>query len=283
ARPFFGAMLSPTQMVLSGGPVSTTRWTGRDAGLRPRDVVTHIDGQALSSPGDYATARRAVNAYLDSAKTGQRIEVVVREQGGISRTVTYRLSNFPTGDFLVYFIIPFLAGVIAWGAGMVIFFWRGYQPSALLSAALCACIGLLLAGVFDQSRDGLLAPLWMIGTALTGGIAVTLGFTFPSTLPIVYRVPALRFLPMALSAVAGMVAAVMYLNPSAPFDVAPATVIVIAAAVGGAFIFFLLMRVQRRRAVNRAVRDQSGLVLTGLALSTIPGFVWLAGQIIHAF
>ena len=28
ARPFFGAMLSPTQMVLSGGPVSTARWTG---------------------------------------------------------------------------------------------------------------------------------------------------------------------------------------------------------------------------------------------------------------
>ena len=101
-------------------------------------------------------ARRTLNAYLDSAEAGQRTAVVVREPSGVSRTVTYRLGTFPTGDFLVYFIIPFLAGVIAWGAGMVIFFWRGYQPSALLSAALCACIGLLQAGVFDQSSGGLL-------------------------------------------------------------------------------------------------------------------------------
>lgn len=283
ARPFFGSMLSPTQMVLSGGPVSTARWAGRDAGLRPRDVVTHIDGQQLSESGDYAAARRTLNAYLDSAQVGQRVAVVVREPSGVSRTVSYRLGSFPTGDFLVYFIIPFLAGVIAWGAGMVIFFWRGYQPSALLSSALCACIGLLQAGVFDQSSGGLLAPLWMIGTSLTGGLAVTLGLTFPSTLPIVYRVPAMRFLPMAVSAVIGIAAALIYINPAAPFDVAPSTVIAIATALGGSFIFFLLMRIQRRRAVNRAMRDQSGLVLTGLALSTFPGFVWLGGQVIHAF
>ena len=56
---------------------------------------------------------------------------------------------------------------------------------------------------------------------------------------------------MALSAVIGILAAVMYLNPSAPFDVSPATVIVIATALGGAFIFFLLMRVQRRRGMRR--------------------------------
>lgn len=283
ARPFFGVMLSPTQMVLSGGPVSATGWTGRNAGLRPRDVITHIDGQALSAAGDYAAARHSLNTYLDSAQTGQRISVVVREPGGVNRTVSYRLGTFPVGDFLVYFIIPFLAGVLAWSAAVVIFFWRGYQPSALLSAALCASIGLLLAGVFDQASSGLLGPLWMVGTALTGGISVTLGLTFPSTLPIVYRLPVIRFLPIALSALIGMLAAVMYLDPASPFAVSPATVIVMATALGGSFIFFLLMRIQRRRAVNRSVRDQSGLLLTGLALSVFPGFVWLGGQMIHAF
>ncbi|MBK8135114.1 MAG: GAF domain-containing protein [Chloroflexi bacterium] len=282
-RPFFGVMLSPTQMVLNGGPLTSTRWPGRDAGLRPRDVVIAIDGQTLAEAGDFAGAHQRINSFLNEAQIGQSVTVTVRGIDGATRDVSYLLRSFPTGDFLVYFLIPFLAGLIAWCAGMIVFFWRGHQPGALLSATLCALIGLLLAGIFDQGRDGLLAPLWMIGTATIGGIGVTLGLTYPSVLPVVYRVPVLRYIALPVSGLIGVVAAILVLSPTRSYDVSPATVIAVGTAVTGALMLLGLVIVQRRRAISRTVRDQSGVVLIGIVLSTIPGVVWIAAQIIRIF
>jgi signal transduction histidine kinase len=282
SRPFFGVMLSPTQMVLAGGPLTAATWPGRDAGLDARDVVTHIDGQPLANAGDYAEARRSINAFLDSAVAGQTVTVTARGPDGASRDVTYRLGSLPTGDFAVYFLIPFLAGVAAWAVAMIIFFWRGRQRGALLSSALCACIGLLLGGVFDQGRDGVLAPLWTIGVSMIGGLAVTLGLTFPASLPVVYRIPAARLVPLGLGAAVGIVAVLVYFAPAQPYDVSPATLLAVTVAIGGAVGLLACMRIQRRRAVTRTARDQSGIIMVGLALSTVPGLVWLGGQIAHA-
>lgn len=281
-RPFLGVMLSPTQMVLNGGPLTAATWPGREAGVLPRDVLVAINGQTLAAPGDYAGAQQAVAEYLNTAEVGQPVTVTVRDAQGLTRDITYMLGTFPTGDFLVYFLIPFLAGLVAWGAGMVVFFWRGHQPGALLSTALCACIGLLMAGIFDQGRDSLLAPLWVLGTAMVGGIAAALGLTFPSVLPIVYRIPSLRYAPLILSGAMGVAATAILLSPSQPYDISPATVVAVGTAVAGIIIFLVLMNVQRRRAINRVMRDQSGILLVGISLSAIPGVVWMAWQILRA-
>ena len=59
-----------------------------DAGLQAGDVVTAVDGKAVSSPEDVSSA-------LASAKPGDKVEVTYTDQSGSEHTVTATLGSSP--------------------------------------------------------------------------------------------------------------------------------------------------------------------------------------------
>ena len=85
---FFYGMLVPSNEPRIGAVVSSS--PAEQSGLRPGEVVASIDGRAVSSWDDFATTVR------DSG--GKGLSLVVRDDGGVERTVAVQPKEMPNQD-----------------------------------------------------------------------------------------------------------------------------------------------------------------------------------------
>lgn len=283
-RPFLGMALMPTQVVTGGQPTGSERWNALEAGVASRDRLVALDGVPLSTdPFDYATARASIEAFLSRARVGQVVEATFVRPDGERFSVSYPLTAFPAGDSVIYFLIPALSGAVALVAGILILLYSGYNRTAITGAVICALTGFMLFGLFDAPSGYLLTPLWMLGTCGLGGFLVRFGLTFPSTLTVGYRLPAVTWLPVVGGVLLGFWALSYAFAPPTPNDFSQGQLITIGTALIGAVALAVLLINQRQRVTTRVARDQAGVLLMGLLLSTTPGLIWFSQSIIRNF
>lgn len=279
--PFIGALVSHTLVITNAQPQSDAAWPALTAGLQARDQIVALDGRAL--PQDYGTALEIYEDILLNKAVGETLTLTaVRPATGERLEATVTLINFPLADFLVYFLIPFVSGIITLAASALLLALRPRSPGALIGVATGLTLSLFMIGLFDLSTNHEYMPVWMLATALLGGCAIHLGLVFPSRMIIVYRQPAVRFVPLGVSLGVAALAILNHFAPATPQGYFLSNQLVVVYALGGIGLLTGCMVIQRRSATSLITRDQSGTLLIGMLLAAAPGIVWLIGQVLQA-
>lgn len=297
-RPFFGAMLTPYLTVDGSTSITNFEWSGLNAGLGWRDHVVAINGEALfTTPGDYDRARQKYLDILGSLRAGDRITVEVERpanspfepaagvlcsdlDGGARRcTVEYRLSSLPNNDFLAYFIVPYIMGVLTLAVGIAVLVLRPNQPTARLVTLFCVVFAVFMGGGYNVNNTYALLPVWLLAVQFIGGLTATLALVFPVRLTILYRRPYLAYVPLALNVALAAGLMFIYFNPPTPqsFPLTWQPGIIAGALAAGLLVVNLLRR--RRLATSATVRDQSNAALIGVAMTAAPIIFWLANTL----
>jgi signal transduction histidine kinase len=295
---YFGAMLTPHLTVDGSVPIGDN-WTGLEAGLRLRDHITAINGQALfETTGDYAAARDRFRQIVTGLQPGQPISVTFQrladetvidagaeecapvENGAATCTVRYTVGRLSDNDFITFFIVPYIAGLIIFGVGVATFYLRPNHSPARLVAVLCVILSIFMAGAYDNNNTYQLSGVWLLAISFVGAPVAMLALIFPYQARRVTQYPLLFLVPVGLCLLVFVFAITRYLNPPDPWTY-PSTWQsgIILGGVAAVFMGLMLNR-QRSRATSTIVRDQCNTILIGLTITAIPLLIWFLNTVL---
>src|SRR5206468_4199892 len=158
SEPFLGVMTSSTLIVNGTRPLGGENWPGLAAGLNTNDQILKLDDVSFAgvdNPGGL------LNQELGKRRFGQEVtvevfrptkqrvpspECTVYTSDGATCAYTYRLEQFPFGDFLIQFGLGFAVAVILLVIGGVLWALRRHQPAARLGTAMCAALAYVAMG-----------------------------------------------------------------------------------------------------------------------------------------
>jgi signal transduction histidine kinase len=296
-KPFFGAMLSPYMVVDGSRPIGNSNWAGLKTGLQRLDEITAINGQStVFNPPDYAKAREAFLSVLGNLKSGDTVAVNFLRpdakkvqpsycstvQNGFSDcTLSYTLGTLPDSDFIAYFVIPYVAGLILIILGIVVAYLRPNQSAAQLTAVFSMTLGIFMAGLFDINNTYIALLPWMVATTLIGSSLGTLALIFPVPLNAVYKFKWLKLLPLALNIPLVLFGLYLFQNPPNANSFADAWQPGIFYAVLMLVVLTINLAQRRATAVSAAIRDQTNSVLIGITLATVPLIIWIVDEVLR--
>ncbi len=299
SQPFIGVMLTPNLVVDNSQSLTGTLWPGQQAGLRPRDHLLEINGQILDrASGDYSVARQDFHTLLSTLNPGDEIEVEFsRPSSGNAGTsndiecagsgdvvhcaTSYTLSTFPDVDFIGFFIIPYVSGLVTLLVGLAVMYLRPGQPAAMVVAWICLCASVFMGGAGDINTSHTLPPLWLVASSFLGGGLATLGLIFPIKSMTIFRHSYLRFVPLVVSGILAAVVLSIYFRPPSPQSYTVAWQPTVFGTVIGLAVLVVSLLRKRRAASSPALRDQSNTILIGVALAVAPLVLWLLNTIVQ--
>ncbi len=290
--PFVGFTMTYTGTVNAGGPTTFTPWQGLQAGLARTDVIQSINKQPMQdSPTAWRSIPVHVLALIETLKVGDRITVEYQRNTRLalpdtehctpaienvaSCSVTYRLSRFIDQDFLAYFFMPYVAGLLLAILGWVVMYMRGDRLEGVLGGAIILGSAIFAAGLFDAGFTFTLIPVWLLITALTSGLVISLGMLIPLPVRAIMRYPSLLGLPIVVGLVAGIVLMGYYFAPSNPWDNNAIAIATGMTALGVIGLLVLQWFSQRPRAITPLTHDQNFILMAGASLLLIPITLWL--------
>ncbi len=295
-NPFFGAMLSPYMVVDGSRPIGNSNWIGLKSGLQRLDEITAINGQSMvSNPPDYAKARAAFLSALDKLNPGDTVEVnFLRpdankvqpnycgtvQNGFSSCTLSYTLGTLPDSDFIAYFVIPYVAGLILIVLGIAVAYLRPNQSAAQLTAVFSMTLGIFMAGLFDINNTYIALLPWLLATTLIGSSLGTLALIFPVPINAVYQFKWLKLLPLALNIPLVLFGVYLFQNPPNANSFADAWQPGIFYAVLMLIVLTINLVQRRASAISAAIRDQTNSVLIGITLATVPLIIWIVDEVL---
>ncbi len=297
-RPFPGMMVTRTLTVNLGQPTANADWPAFEAGMKPGDFITALNGQELfSNPDnyDFNTARTRYSDILSGLSVGESLTVdfirrnytddvsfcTALDNGSAECSVTLSLTSFPELDFIFYFGLAFGSGLFITLLGLALFRWRNNHAEGLAGAAIAFLSAIYAAGIFDTGTTAIMTPVWLLAGCWLGGSLTSLGLIFPRRLAAVRQAPWLRYLPILATTLAGLYIVYAYLTPTSPYNnqfAQLASMLVVA----GIIMLILLVLIQRERAADPVSRDQSNSLFIGTAMMMVPTAVWFSGRLLFS-
>ena len=230
------------------------------------DPLIAFDDQALDHP-------LALMRELEQRELGETVELTARDRDGDFYTFTVRLEPIPTGQLTNFFIVPFALACVYLGLGAWVFVARRHEAGGRAFAALCTCIAVGLALLFDLYTTHRLQRIWVVALSLIGSLAIHLALVFPQRARFLTRAYWLRYLayvPGVILAVANQLVVEDMDRPTAYFDVFYATNAWLS--LGG--LAFLAIMLYRGFSESPIVRAQARTILFGALLALAPMVVW---------
>ncbi|MBE2271926.1 MAG: GAF domain-containing protein, partial [Anaerolinea sp.] len=296
-EPFLGALFTRTLTIDGSTPISEGGFAALTAGMRRGDRFMAINGEALPVD-DYEAAMQRIQAIRRALDPTEPITVEFTrpiqadvpltsksetctpvDETLATCTVVYIPGTFSDTDFIAFFVVPYISGLIALSIGIGVVVLRPNLPYTRLIAVNCVLAGGFMMGIFDVNSSHQLVPLWILATVMLGGSMASTAIVFPMKLPIALGFPVIRFLPLTITLIIALILIEGYISPFSP----NAGTDVLQTASGIALIGMLLvvagaMR-SRERATTSIVRDQSNVVLIGVAVSLLVGVIWFINLI----
>jgi len=190
-RPFLGAFLEPTLAFNDIGSSGENRWLAFvQANVKPGDRLLALDG--IPVPTDQRLADE-----LKKYQPDQTVVVTFERADGGRQDAQITLTRFPGRDFVTFFIVPYLIGLVYLGIGLWVFRLRRGEIAGRVFAVFCAAAALAQGGLFDIYTTHVLAWAWTLSLAIAAGALVTLGLVFPQEVNFVQKWPSLRLLGFA--------------------------------------------------------------------------------------
>ena len=296
--PFLGATLNHTMTVNSAVSNSGESWEGIEAGLQSGDQILRIGDQAIGNLPNDLIATENYEDVLNQYEVGDTVTLAFRydperHPGARAETVTcgeinsdgYRectvdvtLSNLPDADFVAFFIVPYMSGVIVLIATIALLYLRPLDTDTFTAVLTLLALALSMAGIFNVGSSHELAVVWISASIMLGMMMFTLGMVFPTTLPPVARHPFYRFVPFIFGIILMTYASVSYQNNNPePLPVVN-QIATVSAILGLAILAAFTGFYHRVHAFLRTQRDQANIIFMGALLGIAPATIWIAGR-----
>ncbi|MFN8375536.1 MAG: GAF domain-containing protein [Anaerolineae bacterium] len=320
--PFFGATFSHTMVVAAGEPSGDEGWMGLAAGLQRGDQLLAVHycppgGECIqtgdctedvcdsadwsANPANYTAAQNLFDYFMDQRSAGDEVQVSflraadarVENPGALCEplednsamlrcTTQYALQRFPNGDFLAFFIVPYITAFFVAVIGLVILRLRLNQPIAMLTACTFMLLAVSIAGVSDNGFTHRFGWAWLIAIPLASSGFATLALIFPTRMTVIYRQPMAVYVPLAIGILLAAIFVYLYFYPT---DLMNAGVSAQAASITillGMGMFAQSAFRQRRSAQTTMIRDQSNAIWVGFVMMVAPAALWIATRAIQA-
>ena len=266
ARPFPGVFFESTLNVTDA---NNPAWEGPRSGLTFPDHLVQIDDTLIRS-------RAELDAVLIQRGIGARIMLHVVTSSGRQKSVPVTLIRFPRADFISFFIVPYIVGLVYLAAGIWVFAARRRQSAGRAFTLMCVGVASGCTLLFDIYTTHTFAWLWSGAIPLAAGGAISLALLFPQEQSFVTRWPALRWIPFLLSFVLTVAGWATVYNFNAPSLYAQVWKLSYAYSVLGIVILLGMTAYRRLSSPSPIVRQQSRIILWGGVAAFIPIGVWLA-------
>ncbi len=266
--PFPGFAVEPTLLVAGG---FDPQWEGMQKGLENLDRLVSINGQPVRGTtglNDTLSAYRVgqlIVADFVKAKTGEPLQLPLTLQDFLGQM-----------DFIWFFVVPYIVGLIYLGFGLWVFRARYRQAVGCVFALMCCGMALTTGLYFDLYTTHGLSWAWTAGIPLAGGGLIALAHLFPQEQRLVSRWKAMLWLPFVFSALL-----VMY-GWATVYDMARPQAYVWAWRLGyfygglGIVSFVGMVTYRRYSSPSPIVRQQGRVILWGALLAFLPAFIFVA-------
>ena len=266
--PFIGAFIEHSLLISKIHPPQSDHWPLSSTIDNDGYQVVAINEHTISSIYD-------LNNTLHNIPSDTVINVTVKSVNGSKEHKTIQLSSFSRTDQITYFLIPFSIGIIYFGSSIWVFSLRGKDAVGRAYAVFATSIALVAAGLFDIYTSNRTTYVWTISLGMAGGSLISLAMLYPQEHPIVNRFPFLRWIGYLIGLLAALYAIPTIYNQVNPL--AYITAWQIEYIIGAiAILIFIGLSVSRYYKTSYPViREQSRLILIGIAISICPVIIWL--------
>lgn len=279
--PFLGMIVNSTLTVNSGEAMGRSEWEALNKGILSGDQITGINDTIFSI--DFAEARQQYYDAVRQLTLGETATIhYTHDVKGVpvENTVDVMVKHLPDIDFLSYFVLPYATAVILLILGAVIFYYKADTPEGLVAASIAFLSALFTGGVFDLGTQATLAPVWILGASVLGGLFIVFGISFPKQLRLTRKIKYIEYIILTIALIWG--AYLVYLNARAITIDEAKIPILLGTWTGIVGIFVLLLSTvwQRRHASTPTTRDQSNTIFIGSLLYLIPLALWYLSRLI---
>ena len=240
-----------------------------DKSLALKYQLVKVNGVAVASDAQIRSA-------LANSQPGDQIPITIRRLAdNTEETRQIRLSAFPSQGRLVYFLVPYLIGLIFLASGLWIFGMRRTESAGRAFAIFATSVAIASGALFDLYTTHVLTFLWTFSVAIAGGALIDLALAFPMEIQWVKNHPYIRWIGYAAGLVLAISAAFTLYNFNHPSAYIPAWRNIYILA-GLSVLFFAGMVVFRRVAAHSpVVRQQASTILLGMIVAFGPVAVWM--------
>lgn len=266
-QPWLGGAIEPTLRFNGINSEGPNLWPAFKAGIQGGDQIVALNGRVVNRRPDVETA-------LDTLTIGQSVRLTVLRQGTV-RDVVVPLSSFPLGDFLRFFVIPYLIGLAYLGIGGWVFWVRRNEVSGRVFTLFCITTALGIGGIFDIYTTHVFASVWTLAVGGAAAALMALSLVFPQNVKWTERYPSLR-----LVSIVPMLVLVAYSLYTLYGPVAADAYIVAWRNqyffIGLALLLMFSMMIYRwTTSASLMVREQSRIILLGAMLAFAPIALWI--------
>jgi hypothetical protein len=264
-RAFPGFLVEPTLVVNN---TRGTGWGGEMTQLHPPQHIARVAGQPVKTPQEY-------DAAISALAPGQHASFFVTLPDGSARLYpSILLDDFPAGDLLRLFWLPYLAGLAYLGIGIWVYKAKGGARPGRALAFFCFATAIGSGLSFDLATTHAFSDLWSISIAMMGGALISLALRFPQELQPVGRRAWLLAIPYLVSiALAGATVAALH-DRANPWRLPDAWDRSYVYAVLGVLVFLTVTFYRALTGSSPVVRRQSRVVLLGGVLAFLPIAGW---------
>lgn len=285
-RPFVGAFFSEPLTVVDAKPFTNKNWVALEAGLEPGDTLLGMNGfewgsdqpakaldDILADLDKGQTVVLSVSREADDIPSGGNWQCATPADGENFCTVqNVRLGSLPEIDFFLHFGVGYLVSVTLFLIGCAVMWLRFSVTSAKSFAVGLAALAVVVAGRFDLMTSYMLTPAWIGASFLFSAVSVTFALSFPTPLPLLYRVPqSMRYAPLVVGVVLGAVSIWLYWDVDAEgVLIFPLITILMSIALLIAAMYW-----RRTYSTSPVIHEQSSFIALGTLVAFVPFALWL--------
>ncbi|OQY20726.1 MAG: hypothetical protein B6I35_10240 [Anaerolineaceae bacterium 4572_32.2] len=262
--PFLGLFTEPTLVVNGSGDQA---WPGYAAGIQAHDHLIALDDQPLKDT-------IALMAVLSGYEPGDVVTLTAIGVDGARRKVQVSLEPIPLQALTIFFVLPYILGLIYLGLGVWVFVVRRRESAGRAFGMMCAVLALSLGLLFDAYTTHWLQRVWIVAISLTGSAIAHLALVFPQRARLLDRFPALRYLVYAPGVIIAIINQFTVLNFDAPRAYFDTWLAAFVFAAVGALVFIAMVIYCSRSSQSPIVQAQARAILWGGLAAFGPLAVW---------
>lgn len=265
-QPFLGIFTEKGMAIVSAAPMEKGSWELYNQGARFGQVIQSIDGQPVRQAGD-------LSRLLAQHNIGDVITVVVVDREGEEQQYQVRLQTFPVLDLFVYFLLPYIVGLIYFATGIWVFGFRRRDATGKVFAVFASVVTINVTALFDGYTTARMAYIWTFAISFLGALLVNMALYFPDEESIwLKRYSFLRWAAYVPSLLIFFFSAVRLFDAENPLAYPDGWGFGYVYSFIGLMIFLGRMVFRIRNPETPIVREQSRLILLG----TLVGFAPIA-------
>ena len=268
--PFLGAFVEPTMMFNDSGPAGAVSWNAHEMGLKLGYQLLRVADEPVNNASD-------IRRVLSQFQPGDTVSIGVRTPDGSLQTYWVPLQQFPVFDWVAYFLLPYLIGLIYLGAAVWVFLLRRGSPDGRAFTVIGVSVAVMLGALFDVYTSHTFTPLWSLAVPMAGAGLFSLGFYFPAGVSWARRRPWLTWAGYITALLLATYSYVALFSLANPLAYVRAWQLSYLFAGGMVLVFLFLMTTQRLQAESPIAREQARLSLWSAAISFLPVAVWTVG------